>query len=88
MLDVSRGAGVTFSADLHWNQWFKANGTKVGAFATHFRTYFSGDWDAHWGYRVLTHGHISGHRIIACPGTRTRATLRRSPTHVVQGPRG
>ena len=25
---------------------------------THFRTYFSGDWDVHWGYRVFTHGHI------------------------------
>ena len=22
---------------------------------THFRTYFSGDWDVHWGYGVLTH---------------------------------
>ena len=21
--------------------------------------YFSGDWDVHWGYGVLTHGHIS-----------------------------
>ena len=27
--------------------------------ATHFRTYFSGDWDVHWGYGVLTHGHMS-----------------------------
>ena len=25
---------------------------------THFRTYFSGDWDVHWGYGVLTHGHM------------------------------
>ena len=22
----------------------------VGEFTTHFRTYFSGDWDVHWGY--------------------------------------
>ena len=22
----------------------------VGEFTTHFRTYFNGDWDAHWGY--------------------------------------
>ena len=29
----------------------------VGEFTTHFRTYFSGDWDVHWGYGVLTHGH-------------------------------
>ena len=20
--------------------------------------YFSGEWDVHWGYGVLTHGHI------------------------------
>ena len=20
--------------------------------------YFSGDWDAHWGYGILTHGHL------------------------------
>ena len=30
----------------------------VGEFTTHFRTYFSGDWDVHWGYGVLTHGHM------------------------------
>ena len=29
----------------------------IGEFTTHF----SGDWDVHWGYRLLTHGHI-GHR--------------------------
>ena len=26
----------------------------VGEFTTHFRTYFSGDWDVHWGYGGLT----------------------------------
>ena len=26
---------------------------------THFRTYFSGDWDVHWGYRILTHGQMT-----------------------------
>ena len=25
---------------------------------THFRTYFSGDWDVHWRYGILTHGHM------------------------------
>ena len=30
----------------------------VGEF-THFRTYFSGDWDVHWGLTgVLTHGRV------------------------------
>ena len=27
----------------------------VGEFTTHFRAYFSGDWDVHWGYWILTH---------------------------------
>ena len=31
----------------------------VGEFTTHFRTYFSGDWDVHWGYGLLTHHHIA-----------------------------
>ena len=30
------------------NQWVTFFG--VGEFTTHFRTYFSGDWDVHWGY--------------------------------------
>ena len=29
-----------------------------GEFTTHFRTYFGGDWDVHWGCGSLTHGHI------------------------------
>ena len=31
----------------------------VGEFTTHFRTYFSGDWDVHWGYGMWTHGHMN-----------------------------
>ena len=31
----------------------------IGEFTTHFRTYFSGDRDVHWGYRTLTYGHMS-----------------------------
>ena len=27
--------------------------------ATHFRTYFRGDWDVHWGYGILTHSHMA-----------------------------
>ena len=30
----------------------------VGEFTTQFRTYFSGDRDVHWGYGLLTHGHV------------------------------
>ena len=33
----------------------------VGEFTTHFRTYFSGDWDVHWGYGILTHGQLRLH---------------------------
>ena len=30
----------------------------VGRCTTHFRSYFSGDWDVHWGYGILTKGHV------------------------------
>ena len=30
----------------------------VGEFTTHFRAFFRGDWDVHWGYGILTRGHI------------------------------
>ena len=30
----------------------------VGDFTTHFRTYFSGDWDVYWAYGILTHGQV------------------------------
>ena len=36
----------------------------VGEFTTHFRTYFSGDWDVHWGYGFLTHGHMAVNIVI------------------------
>ena len=39
----------------------KANGMPFwGRCTTHFRTYFSGDWDVHWGYGILTHGQMVG----------------------------
>ena len=34
--------------------------TFCGRCTTLFRTYFSGDWDVHWGtIWILTHGHFS-----------------------------
>ena len=30
----------------------------VGEFTTHFRTYFTGDGDGHWGYEILTRGQM------------------------------
>ena len=29
-----------------------------GRCTTQFRAYFSGDWDVHWGYGILTHGQL------------------------------
>ena len=29
-----------------------------GVGASLILVYFSGDWDVHWGYGILTHGHI------------------------------
>ena len=39
----------------------KPNGIQFwGRCTTHCRTYFSGDWDVHWGYDLdLTHGQSS-----------------------------
>ena len=35
------------------NQWYH-----FGIGAQPIFVYFSGDWDAHWGYGILTHGHL------------------------------
>ena len=32
------------------NQWYQFG---IGEFTTHFRTYFSGNWDVHWGLTDL-----------------------------------
>ena len=48
-----------------WLWWSKPMGSHFGGFrcTTHFRTYFSGDWDVHWGYRLLTEGHMAAAQI-------------------------
>ena len=33
-------------------------GSHIGIGAPPILVYFSGDWDVHWGYGVLTHGHM------------------------------
>ena len=38
-------------------------GSHFGVGAPPILVYFSGDWDVHWGYRVLIHSHMSGHLI-------------------------
>ena len=38
--------------------WVNTNGTNLGLGAPPISVYFSGDWDVHWGYGVLTHSHL------------------------------
>ena len=55
------------------NQWCHVG---VGEFTTHFRLYFSGDWDVHWGYGILAHGHfVSRHLCQGNVGAPTPAVL-------------
>ena len=56
---AERRAGVR-SPRRVWPWWSKpmVSHFGVGVFTTHFRPYFSGDWDVHWGYGLLTHGHM------------------------------
>ena len=46
----------------HWSAMSRSCGSKptipFWVFARHVRTYFSGHWDVHWGYGILTHGHV------------------------------
>ena len=35
------------------NQWHH-----FGVSAPPMLVYFGGDWDVHWGYGILTHGHV------------------------------
>ena len=35
------------------NQWYH-----FGVGAPPILVYFSGDWDVHWGYGLLTHGNV------------------------------
>ena len=37
----------------------KPMGSHFGVGAPPIFVYLSGDWDVHWGYGILTHGHIS-----------------------------
>ena len=37
----------------------KPMGSHFGIGAPLILVYFSGDWDVHWGYGVLTHGHVA-----------------------------
>ena len=39
-----------------------------GRCTTHFRTYFSGDWNVHWGYGILTHGHMAPAFVVSFHG--------------------
>ena len=45
------------------NQW-----CHFGVGAPPISVYFSGDWDVHWGYGILTHGHLGSKSLLACAG--------------------
>ena len=38
--------------------WVKTNGTIFGVGAPPILVHLSVDWDVHWGYGILTHGHL------------------------------
>ena len=40
------------------NQWYH-----FGAGAPLILVYFNADWDVHWGYGILTHGHMATHDV-------------------------
>ena len=40
---------------------------KLPCDSTHFSLYYSGDWDVHWGYGLLTHGHFFVHPCNGAP---------------------
>ena len=51
---------TAFSCSSGWSKPMVPMGAQfgVGEFITHFRIYFRGDWDVHWGYELLTHAHL------------------------------
>ena len=65
---IPQEKGYLYSNLSKWRGGFGCGGCKtngipfllVGEFPTHFSRDFSGDWDVHWGYGILTHGHLSG----------------------------
>ena len=69
-----------FRPPIHIWLWVKTNGIPFwGRCTTHFRTYFSGDWDVHWGLTdlafdpwpyVLTLFHVSSKTRVEIPGVR------------------
>ena len=62
--------GVIEASGLGVWQWLsKPFWDPILGFSVHrpfFKLYFSGDWDVHWGYVVLTHGHLGSARQPPC----------------------
>ena len=38
--------------------WVKTNGIPFWGWCTTRSDFFRGDWDVHWGYAILAHGHV------------------------------
>ena len=67
-LDVFYAAGILCYLAVGQNQWYH-----FGVGESYILGYCSGDWDVHWGYGLLTHGHLAvgqkwGNPKMACPG--------------------
>ena len=55
--------------------WVKTNGIPFwGRCTTHFRTYFSGNWDVRWAYGILAHGHL-GRSVFGVKGQPIKGTV-------------
>ena len=62
--DLRRSQGLTAmpnnvgTTEFMW-LWVKTKRYHFGVGAPPILVYFSGDWDVHWGYGLLTHGHVN-----------------------------
>ena len=65
-LEKERGSNVDLGRWVSMWPWVKTNEIPFWARrTTQFSRDFSGDWDVHWGYEILTHGHVGfpeGHK--------------------------
>ena len=75
MLEAKSFLNTLLEAHMHMLSFLLLKGLAVGQYrfgvpfwgrcATHFRLYFSGDWDVHWRCGLFTHGHFVRIRSLA-----------------------
>ena len=71
--DTPKGGLVEHMA-VGQSQWYHF---RVGA--PLILVYFIGDWDVHWGYGILTHGHMS-HEVTLAVGNIHKVIQEKTPT--------